>query len=76
MARYTLKTKDGRVREFWCADNGGYVYEVDAAHPGTTGQQVSYCLGYTGHMLWSNQYQLVEDVRAARRRELTKERSD
>ena len=67
---YTLKTKDGQTREFWCPDSGGYVREIDDDHPGTLGKQVSYSLGYTGDMLWSDARCLADDIRAARRREL------
>lgn len=70
---YTLKTRDGRVREFWCPTGrdgrGGYVYEIDESHPGTTGRQVSDCLGYTGNMLMARPETLAAVIQRARRRE-------
>ena len=70
MATYILKTKDGTVREFWCPNNGGYVYEIDENHPGTTGKQVSWDLHYIGDMMWANEKTLAREIRKARRREL------
>ena len=70
---YTLKTRDGRVREFWCPTGrdgrGGYVYEIDDDHPGTLGWQVSSCLGYTGDMLTARPETLATVIRLARVRE-------
>ena len=70
MATYLLRTRDGEEREFWCPDGGGYVYEIDEDHPGTTGKQVSTKLGYSGMMLTANESTLAERIRLARRREI------
>ena len=70
---YTLKTAD-QEREFWCADDGGYVYEIDDTHPGTMGRQVSDSLSYTGNMLWATASTLQSAIQRARRRERREER--
>lgn len=69
MATYILKTRDGKIREYWCAENGGYVYEIDEQHPGTTGRQVNERLGYTGHMMYASASTLKGRIQRARRRE-------
>jgi len=86
MARYILKTRAGgvplnrdgselHIREFWCpGGSGGYVYEVDEDHPGTTGRQVSDSLSYPGCMLTADETTLAERIQRGRRMELAEAR--
>jgi hypothetical protein len=70
MATYILYTKDGSKREYWCPDNGGYVYETDEQHPGDLGRMVSDHLGYTGKMMRASWRTLDTKVDEAYKREL------
>lgn len=50
-------------REFWAPSDGGYVREIDEAHPGTLGQQVCDRLAHTGTTLyWSPGGRSVADI--------------
>lgn len=71
MAKYILKTKDSKEREFWCDDNGGYVWEIP--YEGKI-RQVSDHLGYSGTMLYADAKTLANRVRAARKRELKRQK--
>ena len=68
MATYTLKTREN-TRVFWCPSDGGYVREIDDAHPGTLGKQGSDSLNYVGNMLYARAETLAQKIRLARRRE-------
>jgi hypothetical protein len=51
-------------REFWAPSGGGYVREIDAAHPGTTGRQVCELLEGVGPTLyWGGHGRLIDVVR-------------
>lgn len=42
----------GRVRRFWCPEDGGYLREVTDRHPGTLGGQVCEHLASTGSTIY------------------------
>ena len=61
---------DGETREFWCPFSGGYVRQIDAAHPGTLGWQVCERLESAGSTLYCDPERrpLVDIIRKEMRR--------
>ncbi len=47
--RYTIKSRNEGLFQFWAPDNGGYIRLEAPDHPGTLGQQI--CAG--GHYMGS-----------------------
>lgn len=64
------------IREFWVPSSGGYVREIDAKHPGTSGQQVCRLLADQGSTLESSREGLLKLIRREYRRAAAYERRE
>jgi len=64
------------IREFWVPASGGYVREIDDAHPGTLGRQVCRSLHHEGHTLHSSPEGLKALILAEYRRRQRTERKE
>ncbi len=62
------------VREFWVPSKGGYVREIDVAHPGTLGQQVCNRLSHQGSTLSATRDSLLDLIRREYRRAVAYDR--
>jgi hypothetical protein len=67
---------DPIIREFWVPASGGYVREIDARHPGASGQQVCGMLASRGATLESSREGLLDLIRREYRRAVAYDRRE